>query len=84
MAATIPAIFAIFTKLTDKPQGCVTNMVNAVGTTAYSYDSVSELMSESGPWARDRHRELHVRQPVANRIVMRWTAVPVDGDMRFL
>ena len=31
----------------------LTNMVDAVGNTAYSYDSVSELLSENGPWAND-------------------------------
>ena len=31
----------------------LTNMIDAVGDTAYSYDSVSELLSENGPWAND-------------------------------
>ncbi len=31
----------------------LTNMVDAVGDTAYSYDNVGELLSENGPWAND-------------------------------
>ncbi|MGA9779657.1 MAG: bifunctional DNA primase/polymerase, partial [Verrucomicrobiia bacterium] len=31
----------------------LTNMVDAVGTTVYSYDSVGQLLSEAGPWASD-------------------------------
>ena len=31
----------------------LTNMVDAVGTTVYSYDGVGQLLSEDGPWAND-------------------------------
>jgi RHS repeat-associated protein len=30
-----------------------TNMVDAVGTTRFTWDSVNELLSEDGPWAND-------------------------------
>ncbi|HLX70603.1 MAG TPA: RHS repeat-associated core domain-containing protein [Verrucomicrobiae bacterium] len=30
-----------------------TNMVDGVGTTAYSYDAAGQLLSEAGPWASD-------------------------------
>ncbi len=30
-----------------------TNMVDGVGTTAYSYDAAGQLLSEAGPWADD-------------------------------
>ncbi len=31
----------------------LTNMVDAVGTTRYSYDAVGQLLTEDGPWAED-------------------------------
>jgi RHS repeat-associated protein len=31
----------------------LTNMVDAVGTTVYGYDTVGELLSEDGPWSND-------------------------------
>jgi YD repeat-containing protein len=31
----------------------LTNMVDAVGTSGYSYDAANELLSEDGPWASD-------------------------------
>ena len=31
----------------------LTNMVDGVGTTAYGYDAVGQLLSEDGPWAAD-------------------------------
>ena len=31
----------------------LTNMVDGVGTTAYGYDAVGQLLSEDGPWAND-------------------------------
>jgi YD repeat-containing protein len=31
----------------------LTNMVDAVGTTKFTWDSVNELLSEDGPWAND-------------------------------
>lgn len=31
----------------------LTNIVDAVGTTAYSYDQVGQILSEDGPWAND-------------------------------
>ena len=34
--------------------GRLTNMVDAVGTTAFTYTSFGALLSEDGPWADDR------------------------------
>ncbi len=31
----------------------LTNMIDTVGTTAYAYDQVGQLLSEDGPWAND-------------------------------
>jgi uncharacterized protein RhaS with RHS repeats len=31
----------------------LTNMVDAVGTTRFTWDSVNEILSEDGPWAND-------------------------------
>ena len=31
----------------------LTNMVDGVGTTRYSYDAVGQLLSEDGPWTND-------------------------------
>jgi YD repeat-containing protein len=32
----------------------MTNMVDAVGSTRFSYDAASQLLSEDGPWADDQ------------------------------
>jgi len=46
----------------------LTGMVDAVGTTAYSYDGVGQLLSGDGPWPRD-----DVNYSYANRLRTRLT-----------
>ena len=31
----------------------LTNMLDATGTSGYSYDNAGQLLSEDGPWAND-------------------------------
>lgn len=35
----------------------VTNMVDAAGTTKYSYTALSQLLTEDGPWSSDTVRQ---------------------------
>jgi RHS repeat-associated protein len=45
---TMPSVYLAYDILNR-----LTNMVDAVGTTVYGYDSVSELLSEADPWVND-------------------------------
>ncbi len=40
----------------------LTNMVDAVGTTIYSYDQIGQLLSESGPWGSDSVNYVYVNR----------------------
>lgn len=47
----------------------LTNMVDTVGMSAYSYDQVGQLLSEDGPWSNDT-----VSYTYANRLRSRYDA----------
>jgi len=51
-----------------------TNMVDAVGATAYSYDGVGQVLSENGPWTDDA-----VSYTYTNRLRTRTSVMAPDG-----
>jgi RHS repeat-associated protein len=67
----------------------LTNMVDAVGMSAYSYDQVGQLLSEDGPWSSDTvsytyANRLRTGLSVAAPNASAWTQSYIYDDMRRL